>query len=394
MVRAHPGPYGRTMRIMPIVTAFGLLAVAGCTSVGGDNSPKVVTTTPIEVSPSRVDQVRKDIDAIVHGGVPGVIATLTEGGQTVTLTSGVADRATGAPIPMTPPQQTRVGSISKTFVAAIIMQLVGEGKVRLDEPIDTYLPGLLTGQGVDGRTITVRQMLQHRSGLPELTDDPRIDEYRAALEGRTYTPAEEIAIALRMPAQFAPNTQYKYTNTNYIVAGMLVEKVTGRAYSEELAGRITGPNQLADTYLPPTGELEIRGPHPHGYATIDGVLTDASRSEPSVPWVAGALVSTGADLNRFYLALLAGRIVAAPELNQMLTSDSPMPEDGNMRYALGIGHTQLPCGAEYFGHTGGIAGYITITGGTKEGRAFTIALTAAPDQKPDVTALISHALCP
>ncbi|WP_330180742.1 beta-lactamase family protein [Nocardia sp. NBC_01503] len=381
------------MRIMPTAAALtALLAVAGCSSVNTDSTPKTVTSTLMQVSPRRVDQVRNDIDAIVRSGIPGVIATLSESGQTVTLTSGVADRSTGAPIPMTPPQQIRVGSISKTFTSAIIMQLVAENKIRLDDSVDTYLPGLLVGDGVDGRNITIRQLLQHRSGLPELTDDPQIDEYRAALAGRTYTPAQEVTIALRFPAKFAPGTKYTYTNTNYIVAAMLIEKVTGRSYSEELTGRITAPFHLVDTYLPATGDQEIRGPHPHGYTTIDGVLTDATRSEPSVPWAAGAIISTGADLNHFYQALVSGQVVPPAQLQEMLAGN-PVPGTP-FQYALGIGSTQLSCGAQYFGHTGGIAGYTTITGATAEGRSATIAMTGAPDHNPDIPALMSHALCP
>ncbi|WP_067563574.1 serine hydrolase domain-containing protein [Nocardia acidivorans] len=383
------------MRILPTVTAVtALLVVAGCSSVSTGSSPKAVTTTPLQVSAGRIDQVRNDIDALVRSGMPGVIATLSEGGQTVALTSGVADRGTGATIPTTPPQQARVGSISKTFTSAIIMQLAAENKIRLDDSIDTYLPGLLVGDGIDGRAITVRQLLQHRSGLPELTDDPQIDEYRVALAGRTYTPAQEIANALRFPAKFAPGTQYTYTNTNYIVAGMLIETVTGRSYSEELSGRITTPLHLADTYLPAPGDLEIHGPHPHGYATIDGVLTDVTRSEPSVPWTAGGLISTGPDLNTFYQSLISGKVVPPAQLQEML-SGTPVPGT-TFTYGLGIGNIQLTCGVEYFGHTGGIAGYTTVTGATKEGRSATISITSTPDTDPDtaILNLMSHALCP
>ncbi|WP_067685993.1 serine hydrolase domain-containing protein [Nocardia jejuensis] len=378
---------------MPIALALALCATAGCSSVPDSGSPAVVTTTPISVSPERVSLIRDDIDALARSGIAGVIATLTENGQTMSLTAGVADRATDEPIPLDPPQEVRVGSISKTFVSSIIMQLVAEGRVRLDDPVDTYLPGLLVGDGVDGKVITVRQLLQHRSGLPELTDVPEVDEYRAGLEGRRYTPGQEIAMALRLPAQFAPGATFEYTNTNYIVAAMIVEKVTGRGYSDELSGRILTPEGLSGTYLPAAGELDIRPPHPQGYARIDGVRTDVTRSEPSVPWAAGALVSTGADLNRFYLALLAGRIVADAQLGEMLAPASRMP-DSTMNYGMGIGSTQLSCGAEYFGHTGGIAGFVTIAGATREGRAVTLTLTEPPEQSPDVMLILGHALCP
>ncbi|MFI1916689.1 serine hydrolase domain-containing protein [Nocardia sp. NPDC020380] len=280
----------------------------------------------------------------------------------------------------------------ETFTASIILQLVTEGKIKLDDSVDTYLPGLLKGDGVDGRAITVREILQHRSGLPELTDFPEINEYKAAVTGRTFTPAEEVAIALQHPAQFPPGAQFKYTNTNYIVAGMIVEKVTGRPYSEELQGRIITPNQLSGTYLPGTRELDIRGPHPEGYAIIDGARTDVTRQEPSVAWTAGAMISTGADLNRFFLALLAGHIVTQAQLHEMLaTKDAPgIP----MQYGLGIGSTDLGCGAKYFGHTGGISGFVTLSGASDQGRAITIAMTGPFDKEPDFLGLMKHALCP
>ncbi|WP_157554778.1 serine hydrolase domain-containing protein [Nocardia crassostreae] len=376
-----------------MLIVLALLAAAGC-STTPSSPPTAVTTSPTTVSASTVDRVRDDIDGLTRSGVAGAIATITENGQTVTLTSGVADRATGAPIPLSPPQEVRVGSISKSFTAAIIMQLVAEGRVRLDEPVDTYLPGLLTGDGIDGRKITVRQLLQHRSGLPEFSDLPEIDEYRAGIEGRTFTPGELVALALSRPAQFAPGERYKYTNTNYTVAGMLVEKVTGRPYTEELAGRILTPNQLTGTYLPAAGELDFRGPHPLGYATIDGVRVDVSRTEPSVPWAAGALISTGNDLNRFYLALVAGRVVAEAQLKEMMTAESEIAPDSPLRYGMGLITGELSCGAEYFGHSGGIYGYLTLSGATRDGRAATIAMTESPEGELDMDDLLGHALCP
>ncbi|MFQ6392473.1 serine hydrolase domain-containing protein [Nocardia sp. KC 131] len=375
------------MRFLPIVVAMSAVALL----VGCSSDPKPATSG---VSDGRKHAVQAEIDRMVESGVAGAIATVTENGETVVLTSGVTDRETRAPIPAAPPQQTRIGSISKTFLASVVLQLVAEDKIRLDEPIDTYLPGLLVGDGVDGRAITVRQILRHQSGLPELTDDPQVDEYRAALEHRTMTPEQEIALALRLPAAFAPGTQWKYTNTNYIVAGMLVERVTGARYADELNRRILQPLALEDTYLPGTGELDIRGPHPKGYATIDGVVTDVTRIEPSVPWAAGAMVSTGVDLNRFYSELLAGRVVPAAQLVEMRASVPTGQQLEGMDYGLGLGSTRLPCGAEYFGHSGGISGYRTVSGATPEGRAITYAFTEAPKSQPETISMLSHALCP
>ncbi|MEV5839508.1 serine hydrolase domain-containing protein [Nocardia sp. NPDC052112] len=371
------------MRLVTVCIAVGVVALlAGCAKE---------PAAPVGVSADRIRVVQSDIDQAVRGGTTGMIATLTENGQTVTLTSGVADAETRAPIPPEPPQRVRIGSISKTFTSAVVLQLVAEGKIRLDEPVDTYLPGLLRGEGIDGRMITVRQILRHQSGLPELTDDPRADEYRAGLAGRIMTPAEEIAIILSRPADFAPGSRFEYSNSNYIVAGVLIERVTGAPYVDELNRRILQPLRLDDTYLPGPGELDIRGPHPEGYADIDGVVTDVSRIEPSVPWGAGGMVATGNDLNRFYQALLAGRVVPAAELREMRTG-VPMGR-ADMDYGLGIASTHLPCGAEYVGHTGGIYGFLTVSGATPDGRAVTYAYTKSPKDTPDLTTVLSHALC-
>ncbi|MEV6135076.1 serine hydrolase [Nocardia sp. NPDC051990] len=372
------------MRLVTVGIAVGVVALlAGCSA-----DP----AAPVEVSADRIQAVQADIDRAVADGITGMIATLTENGQTVTLTSGVTDIGTRAPIPVEPPQRVRIGSISKTFVSSVVLQLVAEGKIRLDEPVDTYLPGVLRGEGIDGRVITVRQILRHQSGLPEFADDPRVDEYQAAVDGRTMTPAEQLAITLSKPADFAPGTRFEYSNSNYLVACVLIEKVTGAPYVDELNRRILRPLALDDTYLPGPGELDIRGPHPKGYADIDGVVTDVSRIEPSVPGGAGAMVATGNDLNRFYQALLAGQVVPAAELREMRTG-VPMGQ-ADMNYGLGIDSTHLPCGAEYVGHTGGITGFVTVSGATPDGRAVTYAYTKSPKAMPDLTTMLSHALCP
>ena len=362
-----------------------MMLIAGC-------------STEVEpgVSHSRIRLVQADIDQVVRSGVVGAIATITENGETAVVTSGVADLDTKRPIPAEQLQRTRVGSISKTFLSSVVLQLVAEGKVRLDEPVDSYLPGLLVGDGIDGRVITVRQLLRHQSGLPELTVDPQVDEYRIAQQGRIVTPEQEIAGALTRPADFAPGTRWAYSNTNYIVAGLLVERVTGAPYAEELNRRILQPLRLSGTYLPPAGELEIRGPHPEGYAEVDGMLTDVTRVEPSVPWAAGAMVSTGADLNRFYADLLAGKVVPAAELREMRAGVPIGPElmMADTSYGLGVATMHLTCGAELIGHTGDIKGFSTFSGATTDGRAVTYTFTQSPKSEPDMNAMLEDALCP
>ncbi|WP_410873259.1 serine hydrolase domain-containing protein [Nocardia sp. A7] len=365
----------RTLTI-PILTAAAMLS--GCTT--GTAEPA-----------ARAAVVRADLDAMVGTGAIGAIATLTEHGASTVVGSGRAATAAATPIRTDVAQHVRVGSITKSFTAAIVLQLVAEHRIELDRSIDTYLPGLLAGDGVDGRAITIRQILGHRSGLPEPARSPELDEHEAAENGRTFTPAQAIALALEHPAKFAPGTGFEYTNINYIVAGMLIEAVTGHRYTDELRDRILTPLGLSNTYLPATGETGLRQPHPTGYTTVDGTVTDTTRMEPSVPWTSGALVSTGADVNRFFLALLAGQVVPEPQLRQMLDGVDMGNGDG-MFYGLGLGYTPLPCGAQYVGHIGGVPGFSTIAGATPAGRAVTIAYTGT-SASVDLAGLLTHALC-
>jgi D-alanyl-D-alanine carboxypeptidase len=340
----------------------------------------------------RTRTLQNDLDGLTKAGVVGAVSTVSANRTTTVLTSGVGDRTTGAEI--ADDSRVRVGSITKAFTSAIIMQLVAEGKVDLDRAIDGYLPGVIAGAGGDGTAITVRQLMQHRSGLPEFAGEPGADELVAASENRTITPAQAVAIAMAKPAQFPPGSRFLYTNTNYIVLGMLIEAVTRHSYTDELTTRILGPLGLEDTYLPGPGERAIRGPHPTGYQDVHGVVTDVSMIEPSVPWSAGALVSTGRDINRFWLSLLDGKVVPRAQLDEMTTAQPAASEAEGMGYGLGVGSTDLPCGVRYVGHTGGIPGYYTLSGASTEGRAVTITLTQIPTQQTDSEALLSHALCP
>lgn len=374
----------RPLTVAVVVAAAAALP-AGCSKLAEEQ--RLTPPTPV----AAIDAVvQSDIDTIVGSGVAAVLATITANGRTTTLTGGVAHRGTAEPIPDN--ARVRIGSITKSFTASILMQLVGEERLNLDDPIDTYLPDMVSGDGVDGRNITVRQILQHRSGLPEFAGEPRTDELKAAAEHRTVTPDEALAVALDHPAQFPPGAQYTYTNTNYLIAGILIERITGNSYADELKTRILNPHNLNDTYLPKPGELDIRGPHPAGYEKdSDGVVTDVSRIEPSVPWAAGAIVSTGADLNNFFLSLLDGAVVDPAQLAQM---QQFIPTGGGESgYGIGIKAFDLPCGVRLIGHTGGIPGYYTISGATTEGRAATITFTQAPDERPDILALLTHALC-
>lgn len=371
--------YRRDMRIRTL-TACTVALLLSVASIGP------ALSTP----PAPADSVRADLDELIATGAVGALATLTDNGTTTVTAAGFADVAASTPVPADPALHVRLGSVTKSFTAAVALQLVAEGRVGLDRPVDEYLPGLLTGAGIDGRAITVRQVLGHRSGLPE-PELAGMDEHEAARAGRTFTPRQAIDLALRQPARFAPGTRFEYANINYTVVGLLIEAVTGRPYRDELRDRILTPLALTGTYLPATGETTLRTPHPTGYSTDEGTVTDVTRMEPSVPWAAGALVSTGADLNRFYAALLAGQVVPHPHLRDMLDGVDMGNGDG-MSYGLGLAYTDLPCGTRFIGHLGGVRGFTALSGATPTGRAATISFTGTPDTI-NVGGLLTNALC-
>ncbi|MEU9850757.1 serine hydrolase domain-containing protein [Streptomyces sp. NPDC047985] len=339
----------------------------------------------------RPDTVQQGLNALVGSeGVPGALASVKgRDGRTRTYTAGVGDLATGTKVPGD--GQVRIGSNTKTFTAVVVLQLVAEGKVGLDAPVDTYLPGLLRGDGIDGRRITVRQLLQHTSGLPNYTKYLGDDI-------RSYEPRELLDLALQHKADFAPGARWEYNNTNYLVAGLIVQKVTGRPLAEEMDRRVIKPIGLRHTYFPDPGEVTIRERHPKGYYqdSPGTPLVDATQWDPSWAWAAGQLVSTNADLNRFFSALLSGRLLPKAQLDQMRTTiPAGYPFPAGARYGLGLVSTPLSCGGVYWGHGGSITGYETRGGVTEDGRAVAVAVTTQPDQavKERMDSIVDTALC-
>ncbi|WP_436969582.1 serine hydrolase domain-containing protein [Kitasatospora cineracea] len=349
-------------------------AAAAVTAVAAAVLAGVLAPTSATAAP-RPDAVQQRLDALVRAdGVPAALATVKgRDGRSRTYTAGVGDLATGAKVPAD--GQVRIGSNTKTFTAVVVLQLVAEGKVGLDTDIDAYLPGLVRGDGFDGRTITVRQLLQHTSGLPEYMDTGRV----LADPRRYYEPRELLDAALAQQAHFAPGTRWEYNNTNYLLAGMIVQKVTGRPLGEEITKRVIDRAGLRHTAFPTPGDTAIHAAHPEGYLRAeDGSLRDTTELDPSWGWAAGAMVSTTTDLNTFYGALLTGRLLPAAQLAQMRTT---VPADAlgpGVRYGLGLIGRPLTCGGTAWGHGGAIPGYETFGGTTDDGRTASIAVTLFP----------------
>ncbi|MFD8714768.1 serine hydrolase domain-containing protein [Streptomyces anulatus] len=332
--------------------------------------------TPLALAPPAAsaagpDAVQRALNTLVRdGGTPAALASVKgPGGRDRTYTAGTGDLATGAPVPVD--GQVRIGSNTKTFVAVVVLQLVAERRVSLDAFVDTYLPGLVRGKGIDGRRITVRHLLQQTSGLPEYTS-------RLGDDVRYYAPRELLATALRHPADFAPGKRWKYSNTNYVLAGLIVQKITGRPLADEIDRRIIQRIGLRHTYFPAPGDATIREPHPHGYyeESAQTPLRDITEMDPSWGWAAGQMISTNSDLNRFFTALLTGRLLPAPQLARMR---STVPAEATFgpgaRYGLGLVSRPLPCGGLSWGHGGSFPGYETRGGVTEAGRAANVAVT-------------------
>ncbi|MCX4985132.1 serine hydrolase [Streptomyces sp. NBC_00572] len=387
------GPSGRRGRAGAVAAIAAALAVA--VSV-----PATAASSAPAHGPR--DAVRAGLERVVtEDGFPAaLLATTGRDGRTRNHTAGVGDLRTGAKVPVD--GQVRVGSNTKTFTAVVVLQLVGEGKVALDAPVERYLPGLLRGDGIDGRRITVRQLLQHTSGLPEYTS-VLMDRVFGEQRHTYYQPRTLLDVALERRAEFAPGARWSYSNTNYVVAGLLVEKVTGRPIAEQITKRVVDRVGLRHTYFPDVGEEGIREAHPRGYhASGPGAPpTDITRIDPSWGWAAGQLVSTPGDLNRFFSALIGGELLKPAQLAQMRTTVE-IPDDGSgstpgSRYGLGLISTPLSCGGVMWGHGGNIPGYHTYPGVTDRGRAATIAVTALrpPTAKgfTSADAVVDTALC-
>ncbi|MFE3942636.1 serine hydrolase domain-containing protein [Streptomyces sp. NPDC059118] len=351
-----------------------------------------VPTPPAAHAAPRPDSVQQSLDALVRDdGVPGALAGVKGlDGRSRNYTAGVGDKTTKAKVPVD--GQVRIGSNTKAFTAVVVLQLVGEGKLGLDTSVDTYLPGLVRGKGTDGRAVTVRQLLQHTSGLPNYTEflgDASPYQY--------FEPRDLLDLALAHKADFPRGTSWKYSNTNYLVAGLIIQKVTGRPVGEEITRRVIDRIGLRHTYFPAQGDMTIKERHPKGYdrETPDGPLVDLTEMDTSWAWAAGAMVSTNTDLNKFYAALLGGRLLAPAQLAQMRTT-VPAPYMGvGARYGLGLASWPLSCGGLYWGHGGTIPGYLTRGGVTEDGRAANVTVTAAPSTAgtQHLEAAVGTALC-
>ncbi|MEU9014159.1 serine hydrolase domain-containing protein [Streptomyces sp. NPDC048479] len=295
-------------------------------------------------------------------GAPGAMARIDDNGTVHRAAEGVADRETGRAI--STGDRFRVGSVTKSFSTVVLLQLVDEGRLDLDTSVNTYLPGLLPDD-----QITVRHLLSHRSGLYDYTNDM----FEATVPGfesvrnKVFTLQELLDLSLRKPLTDKPGTTFRYSNTNFVVVGQLIEKLTGHSLGTEYRDRIIAPLKLRDTsYVHP--DTAIPGRHTKGYLRPDETgapLVDSTRQTVSWAQSAGAMISSTRDLDTFFSALLRGRLLPAGLLTQM---QQWVPVNSTQGYGLGLRRRDLSCGISVYGHTGTVQGYYTYSFTSKDGQ--------------------------
>ncbi|MGN9909875.1 serine hydrolase domain-containing protein [Phytohabitans sp. LJ34] len=352
-----------------------IVAVAGGATFAAQ-IPAVARAAPV----ADRHQLQAGLDDLRDLGVVGTQGLVQTGDRVTRARSGVADRRTGAPMP--PDGYFRIGSNTKTFVAVVVLQLVGEGRLALTDPVERWLPGVVSGNGNDGSRISVRQLLQQTSGIPDYLEDlpafGSADGYRQHRLDRV-TAADLVALAMRHEPVFAPGTHWAYSNTNYILAGMLIEKVTGRPWPQAVQSRIINPLRLRHTsYV--DGRSHLPRPHARGYHQFvpGDPLVDTTVLNASYGGAAGGLVSTTTDLTRFWQALQRGQLLRPQQMTQM--HDTVLAETfqglyPGLRYGLGIFWAPNRCGG-YWAHPGDLPGTVVVNAVTADGsRAAVVYMT-------------------
>ncbi len=334
-----------------------------------------------EHAPLDTTGVQHALDTAIGDAVVGALIRVDdrdEGSWTATAGSARADEY----VPVDPGGFFRIGSITKTFVATVVLQLVADGVIGLDDPLQRHLPGVLPTSYPE---IAVRDLLLNTSGIPNYLPDVLSDLQQVlANRTRSWTPEQLVAIAAAQPLAFEPGTTLGYSNTNYVLLGMLIRAVTGNGWGTEVDRRIAKPLALAATFDPgdtPT----LPTPHARGYLTLtnrgERELVDITDYSMSVADAAGSMISTARDLNTFFGALLSGQLLGPALLQRMLAPSDKGRLLGVFNWGLGIESMSLeglPGGGPVYGIGGGFYGYAGFALATRDARrCVTVSLNTA-----------------
>ncbi|MBU3062223.1 beta-lactamase family protein [Nocardia sp. NEAU-G5] len=354
-------------KIGAVVMAVGLGFAVGCGSSHGSGGPS---------EPAYAATLRPIITKLMKDNViPGAVVEVQspkQGNWTATFGTGTI----GENVALSVDDHFRIGSNTKTMTVTVIMQLAQEGKLSLDDPIAKYEPGVPNGD-----RITLAQLAEMRSGLYSYSFDP---QFSAAIDNdpqQVWTPQQLLAIAFAHPVNFQPGAKFEYCNTNTILLGLVIEKVTNMPVAENFQRRIFTPLGLSHTSFPAASDSSMPNPHPQGYAfgtmisttdtfalppdqeaqALAGALKPENHttSSPSWTWTAGAAISTVGDMTTYVKALVSGNLLDPKwqriRMNSIMPTDPANPE---LAYGLGI----VRFGAHMFGHDGLLPGFMTFMG--------------------------------
>ncbi|WP_018783619.1 serine hydrolase domain-containing protein [Bacillus sp. 95MFCvi2.1] len=347
-----------------LIAGSSLLYTTPTSIVKADPTENVSSSSQTSTQRDR-NSVKQAMRDTLHLGFPGILAKTSEGGKTWGYAAGVANLITKKP--MKTDFHFRIASVTKTFTATVVLQLAAENRLNLDDSIEKWLPGVIQGNGYDAKQITIRQILNHTSGIAEYSRSKEADFFKNTK--KSFTAEELVKIGLSLPPDFAPGKGWSYSNTGYVLLGILIEKVTGNSYAEEIENRIIEPLELSNTFLPGNSSVIPGTNHARGYFQPDGAieLKDVTYYNPSIGSSAGDMISTADDLIKFFSSLLSGKLLKEQQLKQMLTT-VPTGSAEISGYGLGIYETKLPNGVSIWGHSGGIPGFSTFAGGTLGGK--------------------------
>lgn len=326
------------------------------------------------------DRIDRALARVVAAGVPGAAVLVTGAHGTRFATAGYGDVPARRAI--RPRDRYRIASMSKAFNAAVVLQLVRDGRLRLGDAVERHLPGLVPYGG----EVTIRELLRHRSGVPNYT---ATEGFAAAFQAdprRRLRPADLLGFVAGMPLAFPAGSAYAYSNTDNILLGLIVERVAGRDYATVLRDRVLAPLRLRSAFL--AERVRIPGPHVRGYAVGErGRPQDITTAlSPSGAWASGAIVARAGDVGRFFRAVLSGRLYGAGLLRAAKRAarpgDSSPPGPGPNAAGLGLFRYRLPCGVVW-GHTGLFPGYRNFAVASPDGRRSAVVLvngTGAPEE--------------
>lgn len=406
MARRHRAVSMNSMTSQPLsrrslvggAAAAALLGTAGSTHARADTRTGAQRQAAEAAGAARIPPLRPDVLRAAIGDLTRPPATAAQLRVTGTKgcwygSAGVADRATGRAV--RPDDAFRAGSVTKVFVATVVLQMAGRRQVQLDAPIGRYLPGLLPREQA---RITVAQLLHHTSGLPDHRGLPDLRTPEDVLHHRhdRWTPHQLVVTVTHGPLKFPPGTVQEYRGINYVLLALLIERLSGRPYGEEIRRALLCPLGLTRTLLP-GDDPRLHGSHVHGYLRMsDTSLRDITVYNPSSSWGEGELVSSVDDLSRFLEALFRGLLLPRFMTEKLFTlppASVRMLDGSAARYSLGLQKATVN-GVTFWGKTGEWYGCRTRMFSTRDHqRRFVLSYAPTPlNPREDMTDRVVAAL--